>query len=166
GYFDQEQDSLNPGNTIMDELWDAFPQKTETQIRNTLALFLFQGDDVHKTICQASGGERGRVMLAKLMLAGKNLLLLDEPTNHLDIESREVLEETLAEFDGTLLFVSHDRYFIDRLADRIVVIEDRGTHVVNGDYTYYAEECRKSRQNTSRAEGKDTEDTNPEGGTE
>lgn len=136
------------------------------EARSQLAKTLFRNEQVNKKIGSLSGGEKSRLKLCSLTYAGVNLLILDEPTNHLDIESREVLEETLAEFDGTLLFVSHDRYFIDRLADRIVVIEDRGTHVVNGDYTYYAEECRKSRQNTSRAEGKDTEDTNPEGGTE
>ncbi len=137
GYFDQEQDSLNPGNTIMDELWDAFPQKTETQIRNALALFLFQGDDVYKTIRQLSGGERGRVMLAKLMLAGKNLLFLDEPTNHLDMASREVLEESLKDYDGTLLIISHDRYFLNRTVRRILLFEKNGITEYPGNYDDY-----------------------------
>ncbi len=139
GYFDQEQDSLHPDKTIMEELWDAFPQKTETQIRNTLALFLFQGDDVHKTIRQLSGGERGRVMLAKLMLEGKNLLLLDEPTNHLDMSSKEVLEESLKDYNGTLLVISHDRYFLNRIVRRILLFEKSGITEYPGNYNDYIE---------------------------
>ncbi len=123
GYYDQENQNLTPENTVLDELWNAYPTKTETEIRNTLALFRFTGDDVFKTVSVLSGGERARLTLAKLMLSRMNLLVLDEPTNHLDIDSREALESALEQFDGTIITVSHDRYLIDKLATRILELK-------------------------------------------
>ena len=122
GYYDQENQNLTPENTVLDELWNAYPQLTETEIRNTLALFRFIGEDVYREVAVLSGGERARLTLAKLILSHMNLLVLDEPTNHLDIPSREALEEALSQFDGTILAVSHDRYFMDKLATRVLAL--------------------------------------------
>ena len=122
GYYDQENQNLTPDNTVLDELWNAYPQLTETEVRSTLALFRFIGEDVFRTVGVLSGGERARLTLAKLILSKMNLLVLDEPTNHLDIDSREALEEALAAFDGTVLAVSHDRYFVDKLATRVLAL--------------------------------------------
>ena len=120
GYYDQENQNLSPEKTVLDELWDAYPQMTELEVRNTLALFRFVGDDVFLRVKELSGGERARLTLSKLILLQTNFLVLDEPTNHLDIDSREALEEALEEYDGTVLVVSHDRYFIEKLATRII----------------------------------------------
>ncbi len=120
GYYDQENQNLTPENSVLDELWNAYPTMTETAVRNTLGLFRFTGDDVFKSVSVLSGGERARLTLAKLMLSRMNLLVLDEPTNHLDIDSREALESALEQFDGTIITVSHDRYLIDKLATRIL----------------------------------------------
>ena len=120
GYYDQENQNLTPENTVLDELWNAYPQMTELEVRNTLALFRFIGDDVFLRVKELSGGERARLTLSKLILSQTNFLVLDEPTNHLDIDSREALEEALEEYDGTVLVVSHDRYFIEKLATRII----------------------------------------------
>jgi ATP-binding cassette subfamily F protein 3 len=144
GYYDQEQSSLTPDNTAIEELWNAFPHLTETQIRNTLALFLFKGDDVYKSIRQLSGGERGRIMLAKLMLAENNFLLMDEPTNHLDMASKEVLEQSLADYPGTLLTISHDRYFLNKIVHRILLFEKDGITEYLGNYDDYVERKNKS----------------------
>ena len=122
GYYDQENQNLTDRNTVLDELWNAYPSLTELAVRSTLAAFRFIGDDVFKTVSMLSGGERARLTLAKLLLSDMNLLILDEPTNHLDIASREALEEALLDFDGTIITVSHDRYFIDKLATRIIDI--------------------------------------------
>ncbi len=122
GYYDQENQNLDPENAVIDELWDAYPQKTETEIRNALALFRFVGEDVFKPVAVLSGGERARLTLAKLILSEMNLLILDEPTNHLDIDSREALENALHGFDGTILVVSHDRYLVEKLATRILCL--------------------------------------------
>ena len=122
GYYDQENQNLTDTNTVLDELWNAYPTLTELTVRSTLASFRFVGEDVFKSVSVLSGGERARLTLAKLLLSEMNLLILDEPTNHLDIASREALEEALEEFDGTIITVSHDRYFIDKLATRIVDI--------------------------------------------
>ena len=136
GYYDQENQNLNDENTVLDELWNAYPNLTETEIRSTLALFLFRGDDIEKEVRVLSGGERARLTLAKLILSRMNLLILDEPTNHLDIESREALETALREFDGTIIAVSHDRYFTRQLATRFLDLGDGGRDF-HGDYDEY-----------------------------
>jgi len=120
GYYDQENQELDDTKTVLEELWDAYPELTQTEVRSALALFLFKGEDVDKRVSSLSGGERARLTLAKLMLSKVNLLILDEPTNHLDINSREALESALEEFDGTIIAVSHDRYFINKLATRVL----------------------------------------------
>jgi len=135
GYYDQENQNLTDSNTVLDELWNAYPQLTETEIRGTLAQFRFVGEDVFRTVGVLSGGERARLTLAKLILSHMNLLVLDEPTNHLDISSREALEEALSAFDGTVLVVSHDRYFIDKLATRI--LELKPGKAFDGDFVDY-----------------------------
>ena len=145
GYYDQEQSSLSPNKSILNEVWDAFPNLTETQIRNTLALFLFRGDDVYKPIHQLSGGERGRVMLSKLMLAGNNLLILDEPTNHLDMASKEVLEDSLMDYPGTMLIISHDRYFLNKIANRILEFNQNGITEYLGNYNDYLDKKRNQK---------------------
>ena len=122
GYYDQENQHLSPENTVLDELWNAYPTRTETQIRQALALFRFTGEDVFKEVAVLSGGERARLTLAKLMLSKMNLLVLDEPTNHLDMDSREALESALEQFEGTIVMVSHDRYLIEKLATRILEV--------------------------------------------
>ena len=142
GYYDQENQNLDPANTVLDELWNTYPRMTETEIRNTLGQFRFVGEDVFKEVSVLSGGERARLTLAKLILSKMNLLVLDEPTNHLDIDSREALEAALEGFDGTIFAVSHDRYFIEKLATRIVEITPgQGATLVNGqtggDFTDY-----------------------------
>ena len=139
GYYDQHQSTLNMNNTVLDEVWNAFPTMEQTRVRSALGLFLFSGDDVFSTIDKLSGGERGRVALTKLMLKHDNFLLLDEPTNHLDMDSREVLEEALADFDGTILAISHDRYFINRFANRIFVLEENGITEYLGNFDDYLE---------------------------
>ena len=123
GYYDQENQNLDMSKTVLDELWDAYPSMNETDVRNALAMFRFIGEDVFKTVSVLSGGERARLTLAKLILSRMNLLILDEPTNHLDIGSREALEEALENYDGTVITVSHDRYFIGKLATRIIEIK-------------------------------------------
>ncbi len=139
GYFDQMQENLNLNNTAIDEIHDAYPFLTDTKVRSSLAAFLFKGDEVFKPLSAMSGGERARISLLKLMLGGYNLLLLDEPTNHLDASSREALEDTLLDFEGTLLIISHDRYFINKLADRILVLSKGGMTEYLGNYDYYLE---------------------------
>jgi len=137
GYYDQELEGLNESNTVLEEVWNDNDNLNHTQIRNVLAQFLFTGEDVYKTIGVLSGGEKSRVALAKLMLSGANFLLLDEPTNHLDVNSREALEEALIAYDGTLLAVSHDRYFIRKLASRIIEMTVGNLEDYRGDYAYY-----------------------------
>ena len=139
GYYDQEHHVLDPDKTLFDELQDAYPDLNNTQIRNTLAAFLFTNDDVFKYIRDLSGGERGRVSLAKLMLSNANLLILDEPTNHLDIVSKEILENALNSYTGTILYVSHDRYFINATATRIIELTNRNIVNYIGNYDYYLE---------------------------
>lgn len=137
GYYDQENQNLSEEKTVIDELWDSYPTLSQTEIRNALALFLFKGDDIFKEIRVLSGGEKARITFAKLMLSKYNLLFLDEPTNHLDIMSREVLEDALTDFDGTILAVSHDRYFIKKLSSRILSFEDGGVRDYMGTYEDY-----------------------------
>lgn len=139
GYFDQVQDKLDLNKTALNEVWSAFPAMTETSVRSALASFLFKGDDVYKVLSDCSGGERARVALLKLMLGGYNFLLLDEPTNHLDAFSREELEDTLLNYSGTMLIVSHDRYFINKLATGILELTPNGINRYNGSYDEYLE---------------------------
>lgn len=139
GYYDQEQSNLNDEKTIIDEVWDDFPNLTTTELRNALAAFLFTGDDVFKKIRNLSGGEKCRINLLKLMLSKSNFLLLDEPTNHLDIVSREALEEALLGYDGTILVISHDRYFLNKVVSKIYELEVNGVKEYLGNYTYYIE---------------------------
>ncbi len=139
GYYDQHQQSLNPNNTILDEVWNDFPTMDQSKVRGALGLFLFTGDEVYEQIGKLSGGERGRVALTKLMLKKDNLLLLDEPTNHLDMDSREVLEDALRDFPGTILAISHDRYFINRFADKVMVMEQDGIREYLGNFDDYLE---------------------------
>ncbi len=137
GYYDQEHHNLSDSGRVIDELWDEFDRLSETKIRSTLALFLFKGEDVYKEISILSGGEKARLSLAKLMLSKVNFLILDEPTNHLDIASREVLEDALSVFEGTILAVSHDRYFIDKLSTRILAFEGTTVQDFDGNYQEY-----------------------------
>ena len=139
GYYDQTQSKLTPNNTVLDELWNDFKLTPEVEIRNRLGAFLFSGDDVKKSVGMLSGGEKARLLLAKLSMENNNFLILDEPTNHLDIDSKEVLENALIDFDGTLLFVSHDRYFINRVATHILELSENGSTLYLGDYDYYVE---------------------------
>lgn len=139
GYYDQEQSNLNDEKTIIDEVWDDFPNMTTTEVRNALAAFLFVDDDVFKKICNLSGGEKCRINLLKLMLSKSNFLLLDEPTNHLDIVSREALEEALLGYDGTVLVISHDRYFLNKVVSKIYELQIHGVKEYLGNYTYYIE---------------------------
>ena len=143
GYYEQHQTGLNPEKDVLNELWDAFPRLELDRVRSVLALFLFTGDDVYKKIGMLSGGEKGRVSLCKLMLKRDNLLLLDEPTNHLDMDSREVLEGALEDFDGTILAVSHDRYFINRVANRVIEMRPDGVKEYLGNYDDYLEKKRR-----------------------
>ncbi len=142
GYYDQHQAGLHPEKDVMNELWDDFPRLEPDQVRGVLALFLFMGDDVFQPISTLSGGERGRVALAKLMLRKDNVLLLDEPTNHLDMDSREVLEDALEDFTGTILTVSHDRYFINRVANKVIEMSADGVIEFAGNYDDYLEKKR------------------------
>ena len=156
GYYDQHQQNLNPQNTILDEVWNAFPKLEQTRIRSALGLFLFTGDEVFEKIEKLSGGERGRVALTKLMLKQDNLLLLDEPTNHLDMDSREVLEDALRDFPGTILAISHDRYFINRFAEKVMVMEKDGVTEYLGNFDDYIEKRDRPRPPVSSLEDEPT----------
>ncbi|MGT2771435.1 ABC-F family ATP-binding cassette domain-containing protein [Streptococcus marimammalium] len=149
GYYDQTQSRLTPSNTVLEELWSAFPTTAEVYIRNRLGAFLFSGDDVKKTVSVLSGGEKARLLLAKLSMENNNFLLLDEPTNHLDIDSKEVLENALIDYDGTLIFVSHDRYFINRVANKVLEISELGSTLYLGDYDYYLSKKMKEKEHAS-----------------
>ncbi|MDY3208181.1 ribosomal protection-like ABC-F family protein [Clostridium baratii] len=148
GYYDQEQSDLDQNKTILDEVWDAFPDLTTTKIRTALGSFLFTGDDVFKEIKNLSGGEKCRINILKLMLSQSNFLLLDEPTNHLDIPSREALENAILNYDGSMLIVSHDRYFLNKVINKIVELKETGMDEYLGNYNYYMEK----KQNPSRFE--------------
>ena len=150
GYYDQTQSKLTPSNTVLDELWNDFKLTPEVEIRNRLGAFLFSGDDVKKSVGMLSGGEKARLLLAKLSMENNNFLILDEPTNHLDIDSKEVLENALIDFDGTLLFVSHDRYFINRVATHVLELSENGSILYLGDYDYYVE--KKAEVEMTQAE--------------
>ncbi len=154
-YFDQTRQDLNMQKTIIDEVWDAYPKMTETAIRNMLAAVLFMGEDVFKTISDTSGGEKARISLLKLMLSPSNFLFLDEPTNHLDITSVEVLENALIAYEGTLFFISHDRYFINKVADQVFVLTENGIEQYLGNYDYYLYKLSEKKE----AENLETEQT-------
>lgn len=151
GYYDQEQSDLDPENTILEEVWNKFPKLTDTEIRNSLASFLFTGDTVFKKISSLSGGEKCRINLLKLILSKSNFLLLDEPTNHLDINSREALENALLNYSGTLLVISHDRYFLNKSVNRIYELSKDGMKEYLGNYSYYVEK----KKNPSRFENQE-----------
>lgn len=157
GYYDQEQQLFNEDNTIFDEIGDDYPDLTNTRIRNILGAFLFTNDDVFKKMKSLSGGERGRVALAKLMLSSANFLILDEPTNHLDINSKEILETALNNYTGTVLFVSHDRYFINRVATRIIELKDRKLTTYLGNYDYYIEKTKNTDGSAENSLKKDAQ---------
>jgi ATP-binding cassette subfamily F protein 3 len=146
GYYDQEQSNINLDKTILDEIWDDFPELTTSQLRGYLGSFLFKGDDVFKEINKLSGGEKCRINLLKLMLSKSNLLLLDEPTNHLDIPSREALEEAILSYDGTLIVISHDRYFLNKVINRILELQEDGVSEYLGNYTYYTEKKKNPQR--------------------
>lgn len=157
GYYDQEQESLNYDKLVIDEVWDEYPGLSQTELRNRLAAFLFQGEDVFKEVSKLSGGERSRIALLKLMLSKSNFLLMDEPTNHLDILSKEVLENALVNYTGTLLLVSHDRYFINKVATKIIELGQDGCVQYTGNYSYYLYkknmlEARQEEQQKNEAE--------------
>ncbi len=151
GYYDQIQENLHMEKTVIDEVWDEYPNLTQTEIRNALAVFLFRGEDVFKEIHKLSGGERARVELVKLMMQRVNLLIMDEPTNHLDIESREALENALRDYDGTMLMVSHDRYFINKIADRILYLTPNGIESFDGNYDGFSlrKEAKQEKKQTT-----------------
>ena len=146
GYYDQEQANLHGNKTVLAELWDEHPTTPEKEIRSILGGFLFSGDDVEKTIPLLSGGEKARVALAKLAMDRDNFLILDEPTNHLDIDNKEVLENALIDYEGTILFVSHDRYFINRIATKVVELSEKGSTLYLGDYDYYLEKKQEEEE--------------------
>ena len=154
GYFDQMQQNLDLSKTALDEVWDTFPNMTQTEVRSALASFLFKGDEVFKPLSKMGGGERARVSLLKLMLKGSNFLLLDEPTNHLDASSREELEKTLLDYSGTMLIVSHDRYFINKIADRILLLTNNGVKEYLGNYDYYLERTTAEKSGAVPIENK------------
>ncbi|WP_099203358.1 ribosomal protection-like ABC-F family protein [Miniphocaeibacter massiliensis] len=145
GYYDQEQQNLDENNTILDEIWNEYPKLTHYDIRNYLARFLFVGDDIFKEISELSGGEKARVSLLKLMLSSTNFLLMDEPTNHLDIDSKEVLENALTDYNGTCFIISHDRYFLNKVLDKIIVLNKNGTVTYLGNYDYYLQKINESK---------------------
>ncbi|WP_056969595.1 ABC-F family ATP-binding cassette domain-containing protein [Lacticaseibacillus thailandensis] len=144
GYYDQDQASLNPKNTVLEEVWQEHPTTPEKDIRSALAAFLLGAGDVEKTVASLSGGQKARLLMTKLAMDHDNFLILDEPTNHLDINSKEVLEQALEDFNGTVLFVSHDRYFINSLADRLVVLSPAGSEIVLGNWDYYQEKQQEA----------------------
>lgn len=162
GYFDQMQQNLNLSKNALDEVWDTFPNMTQTEVRSALASFLFKGEEVFKPLSKMSGGERARVSLLKLMLKGSNFLLLDEPTNHLDASSREELEKTLLDYSGTMLIVSHDRYFINKIADRILLLTNDGVKEYLGNYDYYLERSTAEKQGTVQTESKKDKKEKPQ----
>ncbi|QKY71227.1 ABC-F family ATP-binding cassette domain-containing protein [Lentibacillus sp. CBA3610] len=156
GYYDQEQQRLTSTKTVLDELWDEYPEVDEKDIRTVLGNFLFSGEDVLKNVHSLSGGEKARLSLSKLMMQKANLLVLDEPTNHLDIDSKEVLETALMDFPGTIIFVSHDRYFINKIADKVVEMQRNGTTTYLGDYDYYIEKKQEEAEIKKLQQPKET----------
>lgn len=154
GYFDQEMDNLHLEKTVIDEIWDEYPKMDYYQIRTILSQFLFIGDDIFKEISDLSGGEKGRLSLLKLMLSNANLLLMDEPTNHLDIDSKEVLEDAILDYQGTLFVISHDRYFLNRVTNKILELTEEGITEYLGNYDYYLEKKKESLYEDDEENGK------------
>ena len=159
GYYDQELQSLDPSKTVLDTIWDRHKTMPEKDVRSILASFLFTAEDIDKTVGQLSGGQKARLTLTVLSLEKDNFLLMDEPTNHLDIEAKEVLEQALDNYDGTLLFVSHDRYFINELANKIISVRDGHAKIYNGNYSYYLDEKAKQAAAVQEAKAEQTENT-------
>ena len=159
GYYDQELQSLDPSKTVLDTIWDRHKTMPEKDVRSILASFLFTAEDIDKTVGQLSGGQKARLTLTVLSLEKDNFLLMDEPTNHLDIEAKEVLEQALDNYDGTLLFVSHDRYFINELANKIISVRDGHAKIYNGNYSYYLDEKAKQAAAVQEAKAEQTEST-------
>ncbi|PFO04657.1 multidrug ABC transporter ATP-binding protein [Bacillus sp. AFS076308] len=159
GYYDQEQAELTSNKRVLNELWDDYPLKSEKEIRTVLGNFLFSGDDVLKIVSTLSGGEKARLALAKLMLEKANLLILDEPTNHLDLDSKEVLENALIDYPGTILFVSHDRYFINRIATKVLELSPKGSLEYLGDYDYYVEKKLEQEELAALAQSESAKKT-------
>ena len=159
GYYDQELQSLDPSKTVLDTIWDRHKTMPEKDVRSILASFLFTAEDIDKTVGQLSGGQKARLTLTVLSLEKDNFLLMDEPTNHLDIEAKEMLEQALDTYDGTLLFVSHDRYFINELANKIISVRDGHAKIYNGNYSYYLDEKAKQAAAVQEAEAEQTEST-------
>ena len=157
GYYDQLQAGLREDKRVIDEIWDYYPQMTETEVRSALAIFLFQGEEVFKAVSALSGGERARVLLLRLMLSKNNFLLLDEPTNHLDIQSCEALENALRQYEGTLLIVSHDRYLINKIADRIYALSPDGARAFDGNYDAYLEKIKENTAEKAEKPAKNLE---------
>lgn len=164
GYYDQGQADLNSRKTVLSELWDEHSGTPEVAIRNVLGGFLFSGEDVEKPIALLSGGEKARVALAKLSMDKENFLILDEPTNHLDIDNKEVLENALIDYEGTLLFVSHDRYFINRIASKVIELSETGSKLYLGDYDYYLEKKREEEEIAAMLAGEETAVAQPSSG--
>lgn len=162
GYYDQEQENLSHDKLVIDEIWDEYPTMNQTDLRTKLAAFLFQGEDVFKEIYKLSGGERSRISLLKLMLSKANFLLMDEPTNHLDIVSKQVLEDALSGYAGTVLFISHDRYFISKVANKVIELNSSGCTLYSGDYSYYLSKKPSSaaEAENNREEERTTEQKN------
>lgn len=161
-YYEQEQENLNPKKMVIDEIWDEYPELNQNKIRNALAAFLFQGEDVFKEVDLLSGGEKSRLALLKLMLSKANFLLLDEPTNHLDMQSREVLESALSNYTGTVLFISHDRYFLNKVATKIVEFHKEGAREYKGGYSYYIKIKNYEDKEKSFSENNDVKEDSSE----
>ncbi|MBM0868899.1 ABC transporter ATP-binding protein, partial [Staphylococcus auricularis] len=157
GYYDQKQAEFTSNKTILDFVWDQYPDMNEKDIRAVLGRFLFVQDEVKKVITDLSGGEKARLQLALLMLERNNVFILDEPTNHLDIDSKEMLEQALSDFDGTLIFVSHDRYFINQLANKVFEMDAEGGVLYLGDYQYYIEKKEEQAALTAKAQASEAE---------
>ena len=158
GYYDQEQQNLNFDKTIFDEISDSYPNLKNEEIRNALAVFVFTGDDVFKKIGSLSGGEKGRVALAKIMLSNANFLILDEPTNHLDMVSKEILEDAIKNYTGTCIYISHDRFFINNTATKVIELTKNKMNIYLGNYDYYLEKCTQSENLSNDIQYKDISD--------
>ena len=152
GYFDQEQKSLKLSNTIFEEISQTYPMMTNFEIRSYLAKFMFYGDDVDREIAELSGGERARISLLKLMISDTNFILMDEPTNHLDIDSKEILEDAILDYEGTMLIISHDRYFLNKIAVKILDMKSDGMDEYLGNYTYYENKLREQSQSIEQGQ--------------